>query len=149
MPIGINATPITKKVGRTVPAVNMGCHAGSRCCLNALSEKSNYQNYSQRFRSKTQSINNQFLSTYCTLMGQYRKLPFGFFVFCSPAPFSSGDESAIGFLNIYLYQGELSCTIADNQVASLTYFVSVVVKTITEVRLPCKCLNCNFNITLI
>ena len=38
IPIGINATPITKKVGRTVPAVNIGCHAGKRCCLNALSK---------------------------------------------------------------------------------------------------------------
>ena len=41
MPIGINATPMTKKVGSTVPAVNIGCHAGSRCCLNALSKENN------------------------------------------------------------------------------------------------------------
>ena len=27
---------MTKKVGRTVPAVKIGCHAGSFCCLNAL-----------------------------------------------------------------------------------------------------------------
>ena len=33
----MNATPMTKNVGRTVPAVNIGCHAGSLCCLNALS----------------------------------------------------------------------------------------------------------------
>jgi len=39
MPTGINAMPITKNVGKTVPAVNIGCHAGSRCCLNALSVK--------------------------------------------------------------------------------------------------------------
>lgn len=26
-----------KKVGSTVPAVKTGCHAGSRCCLNAES----------------------------------------------------------------------------------------------------------------
>lgn len=37
-PIGINAIPITKNAGKTVPAVKMGCHAGSFCCLNALSE---------------------------------------------------------------------------------------------------------------
>lgn len=28
---------MTKKVGRTVPAVNTGCQAGSFCCLNAES----------------------------------------------------------------------------------------------------------------
>lgn len=33
----MNATPITKNVGRTVPAVSIGCQAGNRCCLNALS----------------------------------------------------------------------------------------------------------------
>lgn len=38
IPTGINAIPITKKVGRTVPAVSIGCHAGSRCCLNADSK---------------------------------------------------------------------------------------------------------------
>lgn len=27
--------PMTKNDGKTVPAVNMGCHAGNRCCLNA------------------------------------------------------------------------------------------------------------------
>ena len=37
MPMGMKATPMTKKVGRTVPAVRMGCHAGRRCCLKALS----------------------------------------------------------------------------------------------------------------
>lgn len=35
IPTGMNAIPMTKKVGRTVPAVSMGCQAGSRCCLNA------------------------------------------------------------------------------------------------------------------
>ena len=39
IPIGIKATPMTKKVGKTVPAVNIGCHAGSLCCLNALSKE--------------------------------------------------------------------------------------------------------------
>lgn len=36
---------MTKKAGRTVPAVKMGCQAGSRCCLKALSEnkKKNYK----------------------------------------------------------------------------------------------------------
>lgn len=37
MPMGMKATPMMKKVGRTVPAVKMGCHAGKRCCLKALS----------------------------------------------------------------------------------------------------------------
>ena len=39
MPIGIKANPIMKKVGKTVPAVRIGCHAGSFCCLKALSVK--------------------------------------------------------------------------------------------------------------
>lgn len=38
IPTGMKAMPITKKVGSTVPAVNIGCHAGNLCCLNALSE---------------------------------------------------------------------------------------------------------------
>lgn len=38
MPTGMNAMPITKNVGRTVPAVSMGCHAGSLCCLKAESK---------------------------------------------------------------------------------------------------------------
>lgn len=37
MPIGIKANPIIKKVGKTVPAVRIGCHAGNFCCLKALS----------------------------------------------------------------------------------------------------------------
>jgi hypothetical protein len=37
MPTGMNAMPITKNVGKTVPAVKIGCQAGNRCCLNALS----------------------------------------------------------------------------------------------------------------
>lgn len=37
-PMGINEIPITKKVGKTVPAVKIGCHAGNFCCLNALSK---------------------------------------------------------------------------------------------------------------
>ena len=39
MPMGMKATPMTKKVGRMVPAVRMGCQAGRRCCLKALSGK--------------------------------------------------------------------------------------------------------------
>lgn len=39
MPTGMKAIPITKKVGSTVPAVRIGCHAGSLCCLNALSAR--------------------------------------------------------------------------------------------------------------
>lgn len=39
IPIGMNAIPMKKKVGKTVPAVNIGCHAGNFCCLNALSKK--------------------------------------------------------------------------------------------------------------
>ena len=38
IPMGMKAMPITKKVGRTVPAVRMGCHAGNLCCLKAESE---------------------------------------------------------------------------------------------------------------
>lgn len=38
-PIGMKAIPITKKVGKTVPAVKIGCQAGNFCCLKALSEK--------------------------------------------------------------------------------------------------------------
>jgi hypothetical protein len=37
IPIGMKATPMMKKVGKTVPAVRMGCQAGNRCCLKALS----------------------------------------------------------------------------------------------------------------
>lgn len=37
IPIGIKANPIIKNVGNTVPAVRIGCHAGSFCCLKALS----------------------------------------------------------------------------------------------------------------
>ena len=36
-PRGINAMPIAKNAGITVPAVRMGCHAGSFCCLNFVS----------------------------------------------------------------------------------------------------------------
>ena len=38
-PSGTNITPITKKVGITLFAVITGCHAGSLCCLNAVSIK--------------------------------------------------------------------------------------------------------------
>jgi hypothetical protein len=37
-PRGINAMPMAKNAGRTVPAVRIGCHAGSLCCLNFVSE---------------------------------------------------------------------------------------------------------------
>jgi hypothetical protein len=43
MPTGRNAIPMMKKVGRTVPAVRIGCQAGNLCCLNALSEKNSYE----------------------------------------------------------------------------------------------------------
>ncbi len=36
MPMGMKMSPITKKAGRTVPAVRMGCQAGKRCCLKAV-----------------------------------------------------------------------------------------------------------------
>jgi len=39
IPIGINSKPIIKKTGKAVSAVIMGCHAGKRCCLNAVSLK--------------------------------------------------------------------------------------------------------------
>ena len=38
-PRGIKAIPIAKKAGNTVPAVKMGCQAGSLCCFNFVSEK--------------------------------------------------------------------------------------------------------------
>jgi len=37
MPIGINAAATAKNMGITLRAVRIGCHAGSRCCLNAVS----------------------------------------------------------------------------------------------------------------
>lgn len=36
MPMGIKMSPMTKKAGSTLPAVRMGCQAGSLCCLNAV-----------------------------------------------------------------------------------------------------------------
>lgn len=36
MPMGMKMRPMMKKVGSTVPAVRMGCQAGSRCCLKAV-----------------------------------------------------------------------------------------------------------------
>lgn len=38
-PRGTNITPRTKKVGITLFAVITGCHAGSLCCLKAVSVK--------------------------------------------------------------------------------------------------------------
>jgi len=37
MPIGTNATATAKNMGITLRAVRIGCHAGNRCCLNAVS----------------------------------------------------------------------------------------------------------------
>ena len=48
MPIGIKATPMMKNVGKTVPAVKMGCHAGNLCCLKALSKKKENRLMKQR-----------------------------------------------------------------------------------------------------
>jgi hypothetical protein len=39
IPIGINVKPIMRKTGRAVLAVIIGCHAGKRCCLKAVSTK--------------------------------------------------------------------------------------------------------------
>jgi len=36
-PIGINAAATAKNIGIPLRAVRIGCHAGSRCCLNAVS----------------------------------------------------------------------------------------------------------------
>jgi len=38
-PRGMNAMPMAKNAGRTVPAVRIGCQAGSLCCLSFVSEK--------------------------------------------------------------------------------------------------------------
>lgn len=38
-PIGIKIRPMMRKTGRAVLAVMIGCHAGRRCCLNAVSEE--------------------------------------------------------------------------------------------------------------
>jgi hypothetical protein len=37
IPIGINNKPIIKNTGNAVSAVIIGCHAGKRCCLKAVS----------------------------------------------------------------------------------------------------------------
>jgi len=39
IPIGMNVKPIIKKTGNAVLAVIIGCHAGKRCCLNAVSTR--------------------------------------------------------------------------------------------------------------
>jgi hypothetical protein len=53
MPIGMNATPMATRNGSTDLAVNIGCHAGSCCCLNFVSE-------SEKGRTlKTSQSNNQ------------------------------------------------------------------------------------------
>ncbi len=39
IPIGIKTRPIIKNTGKAVSAVIIGCHAGKRCCLNAVSKK--------------------------------------------------------------------------------------------------------------
>lgn len=43
IPIGIKAIPITKNVGKTVPAVSTGCQAGNLCCLKAESKEIDFQ----------------------------------------------------------------------------------------------------------
>ena len=42
IPSGINAIPMAKKAGKTVPAVKIGCHAGNFCCLNFVSRNRNW-----------------------------------------------------------------------------------------------------------
>ena len=37
-PMGMNVKPMIKKIGRAVFAVMIGCQAGKRCCLKAVSE---------------------------------------------------------------------------------------------------------------
>jgi hypothetical protein len=39
IPIGMNVKPIIKKTGNAVLAVIIGCHAGKRCCLKAVSTR--------------------------------------------------------------------------------------------------------------
>ena len=39
MPIGMNHKPMIKKTGEVVFAMMIGCQAGKRCCLNALSKQ--------------------------------------------------------------------------------------------------------------
>ena len=38
--MGANMIPMMRSVGRTVFGVRIGCHAFSRCCLNAVSMQS-------------------------------------------------------------------------------------------------------------
>lgn len=56
IPTGMKAIPITKKVGSTVPAVNIGCQAGSLCCLKALSIKINGMNFDSISYHMSQSV---------------------------------------------------------------------------------------------
>lgn len=44
-PIGIKTMPMIKNEIITGPGVNRGCHAFSRCCLNAVSIVQNYYYY--------------------------------------------------------------------------------------------------------
>lgn len=57
-PIGINTKPMIKNTGKAVFAVMIGCHAGKRCCLKAVSihqtdihsiNEEIYQTYQQVF----------------------------------------------------------------------------------------------------
>ena len=41
--MGANRMPTMNSVGRTVRGVRMGCHAFSRCCLNAVSGREKEQ----------------------------------------------------------------------------------------------------------
>ena len=46
--MGMNRRPMMRKTGRAVLAVMIGCHAGSRCCLNAVSKDERRGNQLQR-----------------------------------------------------------------------------------------------------
>ncbi len=41
--MGAKRMPMMRSVGRTVFGVRIGCHAFSRCCLNAVSKQSGQQ----------------------------------------------------------------------------------------------------------
>ena len=54
IPIGINIKPMIKKTGSAVLAVMIGCHAGRRCCLKAVSRiTSNTSRYAGREIQRT------------------------------------------------------------------------------------------------
>jgi len=43
IPRGRKTTPTKKKIGKTVEAVNTGCHAFKRCCLKGESKQKTKQ----------------------------------------------------------------------------------------------------------